>query len=169
MTIISVEIDMQVHVDALNYAESVGAQKVDPHAAGKASANEIIKSVTPIWEKIREAIETAVEFGESAADDLWIRVKTSLEQASKESGEAIKSLSDELRKRLSTYIKRVEQMMLDNVSAEIVAGGVSLTLKSVDIQKSLQMSSSLKANLIAAIGFAAGGEMSVKASYASSV
>lgn len=166
MTVLSIEIDMQVHVAALNYAESVGAQSVDPNSAGKASANAIIKSVAPIWEKIREAIESAVEFGESTADELWVRVKSSLDEAAKESGEAIEALSDELRKRLSAYVKRVEQMMLDNVSAKILVGGVSLALKSIDIQKSLKMSSSLKANLIAAVGFAAGGEMSVKASYA---
>jgi len=165
MTEINIELGLQTHLDALNFAESLNAQEVDPNIAGKAGWEELSQYITPIWENIRVAIESAVTTGEAFAEKLWQYTSDALNNIAKSAGVKINELSEILRQRLSAYVKRVEKFMLESVSALITAGGIEMKLQSIDIQKSLKLSTSLKACLTSAILFAAGSEMSVKANY----
>ena len=163
---IYIELDLQSHLDALHYAESIDAQKVDPTIAGKARWELLSQYIAPIWEEIRIAIESAVTIGEAFVEDLWQSTSTGLKEASESAGVTISELSEVLRKRLLAYISRVEDTLLENISSVITVGGIEMNLHNVDIQKTVKLSTSLKASLAATISFAAGGEMSVRANYA---
>ena len=165
MTRVQITLDLKSHLDALHFAESIDAQKMDPTIAGKAGLDQLSKHIAPIWEEIRIAIESSVASGEAFVEDLWQSTSNGLKMAAESAAVSVSDLSEVLRQRLLAYIKHIEDTLLENISGVITVGGIEMTLQNVDIQKTVKLSSSLKASLVAAVSFAAGGEMSIKANY----
>lgn len=165
MAAINVELDLDAHLEALNHAEALGAQPVDPNLAGKAGLETLAQYVKPVWEEIRIAIESAVTTGESYVSETWEATQRALNEIAQSTGAAVSDLSELIRRRLSEYVKRVEEIMLANISGVISVGGINMALQSVDIQKTVKLSTSLKASLADALSLAAGGDLSVKANY----
>jgi hypothetical protein len=118
-----------------------------------------------LWSAVQDAILTSARAGFEAAREKIDYFQQSLATAATELGERAEALTAQLTERLNRYLKDVIDRALGRVEPQVTIGGTDLFLKSVTLQETFKLSSSLFVSISTICQMVAEGQVAVAASY----
>ena len=159
-------VDENVLDEALDKARMVGAPKGLPVRGLHAPLDETLSSSTnELWDLAEGAVRTSWENGKQAAARLLAEFHEKLEQVRAKVGEGFSTVRRVIVERLNNFFTALVEGALERIQPRIKVAGKSIEMRTVKIEQTLKMSSSLKASLEDICEFVAEGEVAVSAEY----
>jgi hypothetical protein len=121
--------------------------------------------LSQLWSAVRDAILESARVGYEAARKKIAFFETKLTQAAEELGERIDGINAQLTERLNRYLRDVIEQAFARFEPEVSIGGKAMALKSLTLEQSFKLSSSLSVSISTICQFVAEGQVAVSASY----
>lgn len=151
------------HRRALDQAAATPERPLDQLYAPLVGVEE--RWLNRLWSAIQDAILTSAKAGLEAAREKIEFFQARLTKAVEELGERADALAAQLTERLNRYLKDVIDRALGRVESQVTIGKTEMFLKSVTLQETFKLSSSLFVSIATICQMVAEGQVAVTASY----
>ena len=154
------------HLKALDHAVEQNPRSLNELHARLVDDEE--RWLNRLWSAVKDAILASARSGVEAAREKLDYFQGKLAEAAAQLGERIEEINRELGRRLNDYLRDVIEQALGRVEPKVTIGASAMSLKSLTLQQTFKLSSSLSISLNTICAFVAEGQVAVSAAYEAS-
>ncbi|MCB7137658.1 hypothetical protein [Cellulosimicrobium marinum] len=157
-------LDRQGFEASLAHARRFGSTGDYPGLAAPADGG-FLGRVADAWEAVERALRTAFVHGLERAQELRDTAVRTAQECMDGAGKRARDVHQALLGKIQDYLTTLVDTVLARLRPTVVVGGVTLSLRSVDLSQRLSLSGSLKAAITEVVALTSSGELGVGASY----